>query len=157
MLHELRRICSSKKFYRHWHIPKFQFEEQWEVCSSLINGSKVLCQSTESRQNFFFLVDHKFGPLPKVLQNEIWEYVRGDRAYWRQIYSNTFSVGEDAVMSKFHYFDGGVIERYYLPKLDRWLIQVTDSDRETVTFLPLMKWVSTKTLERLKERHKFDP
>jgi hypothetical protein len=30
---------------------------------------------------------HNLNPmdrLPKVLQNEIWEYVRGDRAYWKQ-------------------------------------------------------------------------
>jgi len=25
--------------------------------------------------------------LPQVLQNEIWEYVRGDRAFWKQIHS----------------------------------------------------------------------
>jgi hypothetical protein len=26
--------------------------------------------------------------LPKVLQKEIWEFVRGDRAYWKQQFSN---------------------------------------------------------------------
>jgi hypothetical protein len=26
--------------------------------------------------------------LPSVLQKEIWEYVRGDRAYWKQQFSN---------------------------------------------------------------------
>jgi hypothetical protein len=25
--------------------------------------------------------------LPKVLQNEIWEYVRGDRAYWKSVHA----------------------------------------------------------------------
>jgi hypothetical protein len=25
--------------------------------------------------------------LPQVLQNEIWDYVRGDRAYWKQLHS----------------------------------------------------------------------
>jgi hypothetical protein len=27
--------------------------------------------------------------LPKVLQNEIWEYVRGDRAYWKRQFKQT--------------------------------------------------------------------
>jgi hypothetical protein len=45
-----------------------------------------------------FVVTTSFDPkrmdrLPKVLQNEIWEYVRGDRAYWkRQFYGVSWNL-----------------------------------------------------------------
>jgi hypothetical protein len=35
-----------------------------------------------------FLIRPLMNRLPQVLQNEIWEYVRGDRAYWKQQFSS---------------------------------------------------------------------
>lgn len=37
--------------------------------------------------------------LPKVLQNEIWEYVHGDRAYWKTQFGNVMEQLEQIIES----------------------------------------------------------
>jgi hypothetical protein len=39
----------------------------------------------------FLRIDKKMNRLPAVLQKEIWEYVRGDRAFWKTQYQNVIN------------------------------------------------------------------
>lgn len=47
----------------------------WNINKFLVISNTTFDRSDSSKQNM--------NRLPKVLQNEIWEYVHGDRAYWR--------------------------------------------------------------------------
>jgi hypothetical protein len=44
--------------------------------------------------------------LPRVLQNEIWEYVRGDRGHWKGLFSQQVI---DEIERKNHKMDGGTV------------------------------------------------
>jgi hypothetical protein len=68
---------------------------------------QTLCPvDSENPLNRHHIFDHFCGQtmdrLPKVLQNEIWEYVRGDRAHWKDNFTKT--IKDTRLDGSFRYF-----------------------------------------------------
>jgi hypothetical protein len=95
--------------------------------------------------------------LPKVLQNEIWEYVRGDRAYWKQTFTNMINLQEFSEIVDVHWFTGGVLDVVYVPELRQWWVRKYDLDSHPVAVSPLKmtREDAIITFNQFKDRHKF--
>jgi hypothetical protein len=97
--------------------------------------------------------------LPKVLQNEIWEYVRGDRAYWKQAFSaNWIKLNPKWEHLSEHFFNGGVVEVRHYPEIGHWWVRLFHDGH----YMPIRAWPfkTTKdsamiTFNQIKELHKF--
>jgi hypothetical protein len=95
--------------------------------------------------------------LPKVLQNEIWEYVRGDRAYWKQQFTNVLNFGGSSKAVDACGIPGGVVTMLYMPEIRQWWVRIVDPEEFPIAVSPF-KWSeheADRTLSRISDLHNF--
>jgi hypothetical protein len=94
--------------------------------------------------------------LPKVLQNEIWEYVRGDRAYWKQTLTESLDSVPKSEMCEIYGFTDGFLLLIHAVDWQQWWIQKYDKDCRIVSLWPFKSRKEDALISwwRLKDRHK---